>query len=236
VGCKDISVQAHFAIGIDVWVEPSPTRIRCSRRDGWALPRIVYRKSDAGVSISDTASEPLLNFMWNCVTFSNQPISLVPLRGQDPNPYAGQPTSKKPNSYGVSCGPMISALTFRTSVSRQATARAKTGRHLLVSRVFLKPNQISAGVERLASLNLQRSEFFWMSQSSYMLSALRPRGGGMLSHRGRMRGTRKASYLGDPDNRLVGHGAGSRSARIWGCSVDAVSKSTRVKEYNPLWR
>ena len=34
-------------------------------------------------------------------------------------------TSKNPNSYGVSWGPMIKALTFRTSISRQATARAE---------------------------------------------------------------------------------------------------------------
>ena len=33
-------------------------------------------------------------------------------------------TSKKPNSYGVSGGPMIRALTCRTSMSRQATASA----------------------------------------------------------------------------------------------------------------
>ncbi len=33
-------------------------------------------------------------------------------------------TSKKPNSYGVSGGPMIRALTFRTSTSLHATARA----------------------------------------------------------------------------------------------------------------
>ena len=37
----------------------------------------------------------------------------------------GCPTSKNPNSYGVSGGPMISARTCRTSMSLHATAIAK---------------------------------------------------------------------------------------------------------------
>ena len=48
-------------------------------------------------------------------------------------------TSKKPNSYGVSGGPTIRALTFRTSTSRQATAMAKKLGSQLVS------NDISSG-------------------------------------------------------------------------------------------
>lgn len=58
---------------------------------------------------------PLLNLKSNCRYVSQLPIIADSFHV----------TSKKPNSYGVSWGPMMRALTFRTSMSRQATARAK---------------------------------------------------------------------------------------------------------------
>jgi len=66
-------------------------------------------------------------------------------------------TSKNPNSYGVSWGPMIKALTFRTSISRQATARAGG---------LVRPHVWALG-KRSSKNNIHKSEFRWRSLSSY---------------------------------------------------------------------
>jgi hypothetical protein len=84
---------------------------------------------------------------------------------------------------------------------------------------------------KVAENNSQRSEFFWISQSSYTnLSALRPHGRGSAGDDRTDAGHVKEWYLGDSNDGLVGHGAVSRRADFTAAlSISAKDSCTIIR-------
>lgn len=113
-------LQANFAIGIDVWVE-SASPIVCRQCPHIRRPRRVVCN---GPSVSC-----IRYFSFSLLTGSKLDRELDPkwFLLDRLTVYFSPPraqTSKKPYSYGVPGGPMISALTSRISASSHATAKA----------------------------------------------------------------------------------------------------------------
>lgn len=123
--CGISYVQADFPIGVDVGVEAASSSIGCCSSHGWCFGGVIYARSLSYNPAKLTTDIPLLNLTANC-TFCQYAVSNSHRKGPV--------TSKNPNSYGVSGGPMIIAFTFLTSTSRQATAMA--GNTLLVENII----------------------------------------------------------------------------------------------------